>query len=78
MRANALQSLEKAVKLSKGHLPGQAYYYLGGLYIKNNQYKEAAEAFETLLKVSPEVGEKDKIKTMIAQLRQKAKEQTKQ
>lgn len=77
MLANAIQSLEKAVKLAKDPLPGQAYYYLGGLYIKNKQYKEAAEAFETLLRVSPEVGDKDKIKNMIAQLRQKAKEQNK-
>jgi tetratricopeptide (TPR) repeat protein len=76
-RADALQSLEKAVKLSKDPLPGQAYYYLGGLYLKNNQYKEAADAFETLLRVSPEIGDKDKIKNMIAQLRQKAKEQNK-
>jgi cytochrome c-type biogenesis protein CcmH/NrfG len=77
MRASAIESLEKAAKLSKGHLPGQAYYYMGGLYIKNNQYKEAADAFENLLKVSPDVGEKDKIKEMIAQLRQKAKDQSK-
>lgn len=77
MRANAIQSLEKAVKIAKDPLPGQAYYYLGGLYIKNNQYKEAADAFETLLRVSPEIGEKDKIKQIITQLRQKAKEQGK-
>jgi tetratricopeptide (TPR) repeat protein len=76
-RAEAIQSLEKAVKLSKDPLPGQAYFYLGGLYLKNNQYKEAADAFQTLLKVSPEIGEKDKIKSMIAELRQKAKEQNK-
>jgi tetratricopeptide (TPR) repeat protein len=77
MLTNAIQSLEKAVKLSKEPLPGQAYYYLGGLYMKNNQYKEAADAFETLLRVSPGIGDKDKIKSMIAQLRQKAKEQNK-
>jgi cytochrome c-type biogenesis protein CcmH/NrfG len=77
MRAEAIQSLEKAVKLAKDPLPGQAYYYLGGLYLKNNQYKEAADAFQMLLKVSPEIGEKEKIKSMIAELRQKAKEQNK-
>jgi tetratricopeptide (TPR) repeat protein len=77
MRAEAIQSLEKAVKLSKDPLPGQAYYYLGGLYLKNNQYKEAADAFQTLLKVSPEIGEKEKIKSMIAELRQKAKGENK-
>ena len=75
MRSAAIQSLEKASKIAKDPLPGQAYYYLGGLYIKNNQYKEAADAFETLLRVSPDIGERDKIKQMIAQLRQKAKEQ---
>ena len=77
MLSNAIQSLEKAVKMAKDPLPGQAYYYLGGLYSKNKQYKEAAEAFEILLRVSPEIGDKDKIKNMIAQLRQKAKEQNK-
>lgn len=77
MLSAAIQSLEKASKMAKDPLPGQAYYYLGGLYIKNNQYKEAADAFETLLRVSPDVGERDKIKQMIAQLRQKAKEQNK-
>lgn len=77
MLTNAIQSLEKAVKVAKDPLPGQAYYYLGGLYMKNKQYKEAADAFETLLRVSPEVGDKDKIKNMIAQLRQKAKEENK-
>ena len=77
MRATAIQSLERASKMAKDPLPGQAYYYLGGLYIKNNQYKEAAAAFETLLRVSPDIGEKDKIKQMIAQLREKAKEQSK-
>jgi tetratricopeptide (TPR) repeat protein len=77
MRANAIQSLERAMKIAKEPLPGQAYYYLGGLYLKNGQYKEAADAFDTLLKLSPDIGEKDKIKQMITQLRQKAKEQGK-
>jgi tetratricopeptide (TPR) repeat protein len=77
MRSTAIQSLEKASKLAKDPLPGQAYYYLGGLYIKNNQYKEAADAFETLLRVSPDIGDREKIKQMIGQLRQKAKEQSK-
>jgi Tfp pilus assembly protein PilF len=77
MRAAAIQSLEKASKMAKDPLPGQAYYYLGGLYIKNSQYKEAADAFETLLRVSPDVGDREKIKQMIGQLRQKAKEQNK-
>ena len=77
MQANAIQSLEKAAKMAKEPLPGQAYYYLGGLYMRNNQYKEAADAFETLLRVSPNIGEKEKIKNIIGQLRQKAKEQNK-
>lgn len=77
MRATAIQSLEKAAKIAKDPLPGQAYYYLGGLYIKNNQFKEAADAFDTLLRVAPAIGERDKIKQIIAQLRQKAKEQSK-
>ena len=74
MRSRAIQALEKAIKLARQPIP-LAYYYLGGLYSKNNQYDKAAEAFESLLRVDPQIGEKEAIKKMIVELRQKAKAQ---
>jgi tetratricopeptide (TPR) repeat protein len=76
MRVPAIQTLEKAIKLSKDPIP-MAYLYLGGLYAKNEQYREAAEAFKSLLRIEPKVGERDKIEKLIAQYQQKAEEQGK-
>jgi tetratricopeptide (TPR) repeat protein len=76
MREAAIQALERATKLSKEPIP-MAYLYLGGLYAKNEQYREAAEAFRTLLRIEPNIGERDKIEKLIAQYQQKAKEQSK-
>jgi hypothetical protein len=74
MRQAAIQALEKTIKLTKQPIP-LAYFYLGGLYSKNNQYREAADAFDSLIRVDPQLGEKEKITKMIAELRQKAKTQ---
>ena len=76
LRTDAIQALEKATKLSKEPIP-MAYLYLGGLYAKNEQYREAAEAFKTLLKIEPNIGERDKIQQLIAHYQQKAKDQPK-
>jgi len=75
-RAEAIQAFERVTKTAKEIVP-EAYFYLGALYSKNGQYKEAAEALETFLKVYPQTPEKDNIRKMIEQLRQKAKEQGK-
>jgi uncharacterized protein HemY len=50
----------------------QAYFYLGSLYSKNNQNKEAADALEHFLRLDPQTGNKDQLKKVIEQLRQKA------
>jgi cytochrome c-type biogenesis protein CcmH/NrfG len=76
MREAAIQALEKATRLSKEPIP-MAYFYLGGLYAKNEQYRQAADAFKTLLRLEPNIGERDKIEKMIALFQQKAKEQNK-
>jgi tetratricopeptide (TPR) repeat protein len=76
MRVPAIQALEKAIKLTKDPIP-MAYLYLGGLYAKNEQYREAADAFKTLLRVEPNIGQRDQIEKLIAQYQQKAKEQPK-
>jgi cytochrome c-type biogenesis protein CcmH/NrfG len=74
MRSRAIQVLENAIRLAKQPIP-LAYYYLGGLYSKNNQYREAADAFESLLRVNPQLEEKEAINKMIKDLREKAKAQ---
>jgi tetratricopeptide (TPR) repeat protein len=75
-RSEAIEALEKATKLAKDSVP-MAYFYLGGLYSKNNRYREAANAFETLLRIAPQIGERDKLKKLIEDYRQKAKDQAK-
>jgi len=74
-RAEAIQAFEKAVDLAKDRVP-TAYFYLGGLYAMDNQYRKAADAFETFLRVYPQAGERDKIRRMIDEYRRKAKMQS--
>jgi len=74
-RAEAIQAFEKAVDLAKDRAP-TAYFYLGGLYAMANQYRKAADAFETFLRVYPQAGERDKIRRLIDEYRRKAKMQT--
>jgi Tfp pilus assembly protein PilF len=74
--SEAIQAFERVIKIVKDEIP-QAYFYLGALYSRTGQFKEAATAFQTFLNVYPQAGEKDKIKKMIEELKLKAKEQKK-
>ncbi len=71
-RLEAIRAFEKVTQMAKDDIP-DAYFYLGSLYSRNNQYKEAADALDHFLRVAPQVGDKEKIKKLIEQLRQKAK-----
>ncbi|MEW6130401.1 MAG: tetratricopeptide repeat protein [Acidobacteriota bacterium] len=71
-RMDAIQAFERVVQMAKDDVP-DAYFYLGSLYSRNNQYKEAADALEHFLRIAPQVNDKEKIKKLIEQLRQKAK-----
>lgn len=73
-RAEAIQAFERVRKSAKDSIPN-VYFYLGALYSRNNQYKEASDAWETFLKLYPQTPEKENIKKMIEQFRQKAKAQ---
>jgi tetratricopeptide (TPR) repeat protein len=73
-RSEAIQAFERVKKTAKDSIPN-VYFYLGALYSRNNQYKEAADAWETFLKLYPQTPEKENIKKMIEQFRQKAKAQ---
>ena len=71
-RSEAIEALKKVTQLAGNNIP-EAYFYLGALYGKTSQYREAADAFETFLKAAPQAGERDKIKQLIEEYRKKAK-----
>jgi tetratricopeptide (TPR) repeat protein len=73
-RLDAIKAFERVRQLAKDAVP-EAYFYLGSLYSKNNQNKEAADALEHFLKLSPQTSDKEKLKKVIEQLRQKANKQ---
>jgi superkiller protein 3 len=70
-RTEAIQAFEKVIQLVKDQIP-DVYFYLGSLYSKNNQNKEAADALEHFLRLVPQATDRDKLKQVIEQLRQKA------
>ena len=74
-RTEAIHAFEKVIELAKDRVP-TAYFYLGALYASDNQYRKAADAFETFLRVYPQAGEREKIKRMIDEYKQKAKAQS--
>lgn len=75
-RAEAIHSFERVTQLAKDSVP-LAYFYLGVLYGKSERYGEAADTLEHFLHIYPQAGEQDKLKQIIAQYRQKSKEQKK-
>jgi tetratricopeptide (TPR) repeat protein len=71
-RTEAIDSLKRVTQIAGNSVP-QVYWYLGALYNKAGQWREAADAFDAFLKAAPDAAERDKIKLMIKQLRDKAK-----
>src|SRR5205085_335122 len=49
-RTDAIKAFERVTQIAKDSVP-QAYFYLGSLYSKNNQNKEAADALEHFLRL---------------------------
>ena len=70
-RAPAIQAFEKVAQVAKDAIP-EVYFYLGSLYSKDNQYAKAADALEHFLRLAPTTGDREKVKKIIEQLRQKA------
>jgi tetratricopeptide (TPR) repeat protein len=70
-RLEAIHAFETVIQLAKDQIP-DVYFYLGSLYSKNNQSQEAADALEHFLRLSPQAGDREKLKQVIEQLRQKA------
>jgi tetratricopeptide (TPR) repeat protein len=69
----AEQSLLKAESLSKHSPIGEIHWQLGLLYDKVKRYNEAADELEKYLKIEPEISNSKQIKTLIGQMREKAK-----
>ncbi|HEX7297174.1 MAG TPA: tetratricopeptide repeat protein, partial [Pyrinomonadaceae bacterium] len=64
-------SLKRANELTKGSEP-DVHWQLAGLYSDQKRYAEAATEFELFLKNKPDARDAEKIKQVIAQLKQKA------
>jgi tetratricopeptide (TPR) repeat protein len=64
-------ALVQANKLSKGE-SSEIHWQLARLYKEQKRFRESADELELFLKYKPEAAEKEKIKEMIATLRQKA------
>lgn len=64
-------SFKRANELSKGKEP-DVHWQLGGLYNDQKRYAEAAAELELFLKNKPDARDAEKIKQLIAQLKQKA------
>jgi tetratricopeptide (TPR) repeat protein len=69
--AQAESSLKRANEISKGKEP-DVHWQLAGLYGDQKRYSEAAAELELFLKNKPDARDADKIKQLIAQLKQKA------
>ena len=64
-------ALRKAIELG-GPKASQAHYYLGGLYWKAGNFRQAADELDTYLKLEPKAANADKVKTTVKELRSKS------
>lgn len=69
----AEKALLQAKNLTKNAPVGEIHWQLALLYEKNARYKEAADELERYLKVEPKAANAEQIKSLIADLRAKAK-----
>ena len=67
----AERELQAAAKLG-GDQMGAAHKYLGGIYWARRDYKKAADALETYLKLSPKAPDAEQVKGTIKELRSKS------
>lgn len=66
----AEREFQQAAKLG-GAQVGAAHRYLGGIYWQKKDYKRAADALETYLKLTPKAADAEQIKSTIKDLRAK-------
>lgn len=63
--------LRKAIAIG-GTKASQAHYYLGGLYWQTGKHQQAADELERFLKLEPNAGNAEKLRTTIKELRTKS------
>jgi len=63
--------LRRAIELG-GPKASQAHYYLGGLYWRTGNLRQAADELDTFLKLEPKAPNADKVKTTVKELRSKS------
>lgn len=66
----AEKELQRATSIASNEL-SIAYYYLGGIYWRNKEYKRAADALETYLQNAPKTPDAERIRATIQDLRSK-------
>ena len=64
------KELERAVSSGRDDI-GMAHYYLAGIYWGRREYKKAADALETYLKLAPQSPDAERIRSTIKELRGK-------
>ena len=69
---DAEPQLRKAYKLGGRNIPSDVHMALAQIYSNDRRYREAISELELFLKESPDAPDAEKIRTIIAQLRQKA------
>ncbi|MBA3786170.1 MAG: hypothetical protein H0X15_11670 [Acidobacteria bacterium] len=63
----------KSISLKDDEKIAQAHKYLGGIYWKKGNFKQAADELEKYVKFSPKAADAEKILATIKQLREKVK-----
>ena len=63
--------LRRAIELG-GPKASQAHYYLGGLYWRTGNFRQAADELDTYLKLEPKAANADKVRTTVKELRSKS------
>jgi Tfp pilus assembly protein PilF len=69
----AERHLKKSIELGGNTVPSDCHMYLAQIYSDNKKYKEAADELELFLKLTPNALDADNIKTIIKNLREKAR-----
>lgn len=70
-QSEAEREFQQSIKLG-GDSAARAHYYLGGLYWARREYKKAADALETYVKLAPKAPDAEQVKGTIKELRSKS------
>jgi tetratricopeptide (TPR) repeat protein len=74
LKRNSYEEAERALQsaiASGGESIAMAYYYLGGIYWGKHEYRKAADALETYLRLAPQAENAARLRATIKELRAK-------